>query len=69
MQALALYSGGEVSTRAHRQDGTKTTELDTTHPLFSGIRKESQALFTHGDFVENVPESVSIVGLTRYRFR
>lgn len=62
MQALALHAGGEVTTRQTRQDGRKTTQLDTSHPLFKGIRKDSSALFTHGDFVEHVPDTVDVIG-------
>ena len=62
MQAFALSAGGRVSSRAYRADGRQLTTLDTTHPLFTGIRAETQALFTHGDFVDNISSNVNIVG-------
>lgn len=62
MQALAQSSGGTVSKRPYRQDGRVTTELDKKHPLFMGIRKDTTALFTHGNFVEDVPEDFQVIG-------
>jgi GMP synthase (glutamine-hydrolysing) len=62
MQAFALHTGGNVSTRGARQDGRKVSQLDTTQPIFTGVRAESTALFTHGDFVDSVPENVQVIG-------
>lgn len=62
MQALALHVGGNVVTRGSRQDGRKTTQLDVSQPIFTGVRIESTALFTHGDFVDSVPENVQVIG-------
>lgn len=62
MQAFALSSGGRISTRGYRADGRHTTQLDTSHPLFTKVRHDSQALFTHGDFVDNIPSDIKVIG-------
>jgi len=62
MQAFALSSGGSVSARGYRSDSRHTTNLDVAQPIFKGIRAETQALFTHGDFVDEVADSVKIIG-------
>jgi GMP synthase (glutamine-hydrolysing) len=62
MQALAMATGGNVSTRDYRQDGRRTTTLDPSFPLFEGVRKETTALFTHGDFVNSVASDVKVIG-------
>lgn len=62
MQALALHCGGTVTTRSNRSDGRKVTNLDTKQPIFNGVRAESTALFTHGDFVDSVPATVKVIG-------
>lgn len=62
MQAMALAHGGSVSTRDYGQDGRQPTKVDQSHPLFAGIRQETTALFTHGDFVDSAPEDFDIIG-------
>ncbi len=62
MQAFARAHGGVVSTRPYRNDSRITTEVTTTHPLFTGVRTQTQALFTHGDFVDSVGPNVTIIG-------
>lgn len=62
MQAFALYTGGNVNARGYRSDSRQLTTLDTAHPLFEGIREQTQALFTHGDFVNTVGPDVDIIG-------
>lgn len=62
MQAFALHSGGHVRTRGYREDSRITTTLDTSQPIFKGVREQTQALFTHGDFVDSVGADVKIVG-------
>ncbi len=62
MQAFALATGGKVTTRGYREDGRHLTSVKTDHPLFTKIREQTQALFTHGDFVDAVGNGVSIIG-------
>lgn len=62
MQALALHHRGTVSTRSLRSDGRRPTRLNPAHPVFRGVREETVALFTHGDFVDSVPETVEVIG-------
>lgn len=62
MQAMVLAHGGEVVKNAIREDGRITTQVDTTHPIFRGIKKDFTGLFTHGDFVKSIPEDFQVLG-------
>lgn len=62
MQAMAVAHGGLVTRNAIREDGRVTTDVDTTHPLFKGTKKELTGLFTHGDFVTQIPEGFTAIG-------
>ncbi len=62
MQAMVVAHGGEVMKNAIREDGRVTTQVDTSHPLFKGIKKDFTGLFTHGDFVTKVPLDFETLG-------
>lgn len=62
MQALVVSHGGQVIKNAIREDGRVVTEVDTSHPLFGGTKKEFTGLFTHGDFVQSVPPDFEVLG-------
>lgn len=62
MQAMAITNGGQVTRNAIREDGRVTTSVDTSHPLFMGNKSDLTGLFTHGDFVTEVPEGFSAIG-------
>jgi GMP synthase (glutamine-hydrolysing) len=62
MQAMVVAHGGQVAKNAIREDGRIVTEIDTTHPLFNGIKKDFMGLFTHGDFVQSLPPDFEILG-------
>lgn len=62
MQAMVVAHGGEVVKNAIREDGRVTTQVDTTHPLFQGIKRDFTGLFTHGDFVARVPLDFETLG-------
>lgn len=62
MQAMVMAHGGQVAKNAIREDGRVVTEVDTTHPLFRGIKKNFMGLFTHGDFVKALPPDFETLG-------
>jgi GMP synthase (glutamine-hydrolysing) len=62
MQAMVVAHGGEVAKNAIREDGRVTTQVDTSHPIFKGIKKDFTGLFTHGDFVKTVPADFQVLG-------
>ncbi len=62
MQAMVTAHGGQVAKNAIREDGRVTTHVDTSHPLFKGIKKDFTGLFTHGDFVTKVPLDFQTLG-------
>jgi len=62
MQAMVVAHGGEVATNAIREDGRVTTKVDTSHPLFQGVKVDFTGLFTHGDFVKSIPEGFTTLG-------
>ena len=62
MQAMVVAHGGQVAKNAIREDGRVVTEVDTTHSLFNGIKKDFMGLFTHGDFVKSLPSDFEILG-------
>lgn len=62
MQAMVQAHGGEVVKNAIREDGRVTTQVDVSHPLYTGIKKDFTGLFTHGDFVTKVPLDFETLG-------
>jgi GMP synthase (glutamine-hydrolysing) len=62
MQAMVTALGGTVIKNAIREDGRVTTQVDTKHPLFHGIKQDFTGLFTHGDFVKTIPEGFTMLG-------
>ncbi len=62
MQAMVTAHGGQVAKNAIREDGRVLTEVDTSHPLFKGIKKDFTGLFTHGDFVKTLPDGFVTLG-------
>ncbi|HVA11147.1 MAG TPA: gamma-glutamyl-gamma-aminobutyrate hydrolase family protein, partial [Candidatus Dormibacteraeota bacterium] len=62
MQAMVSAHGGQVAKNAIREDGRVTTNIDTSHPIYSGIKQEFTGLFTHGDFVKTIPEGFTTLG-------
>ena len=65
MQAMVMAHGGQVTKNAIREDGRVVTQVDTTHPLFKGIKKDFTGLFTHGDFVQSIPADFETLGSHR----
>src|SRR5665213_3390193 len=62
MQAMVVAHGGQVAKNAIREDGRVITRVDTTHPVFKGIKKDFTGLFTHGDFVKSLPPDFEMLG-------
>jgi GMP synthase (glutamine-hydrolysing) len=62
MQSMVTFYGGKVEKNAIREDGRVTTVIDDTHPLYKGIKKNLTGLFTHGDFVKELPEGFKTIG-------
>lgn len=52
---------GTVQRKGNREDGQFTVKLDTSCPLFYGLKQEEEALLTHGDTVNNVAETFKSV--------
>jgi len=65
MQAMVVAHGGQVAKNAIREDGRVTTRVDTTHPIFKGIKQDFTGLFTHGDFVKSLPPDFVTLGSHR----
>jgi len=57
-----MAHGGSVAKNAIREDGRVTTQIDTSHPIYKGIKKDFTGLFTHGDFVKTVPAGFAVLG-------
>lgn len=62
MQAMVMAHGGAIARNAIREDGRVTTRVDTTHPIFDGVKKDFTGLFTHGDFVKKLPPDFETLG-------
>lgn len=62
LHALVTQLGGKVVRGTSRQDGRVTTHVDTAHPLFAGTKDNFSALFTHGNFVNEVPQDFKVIG-------
>lgn len=55
MQLMNHHFGGKVEKKPKREDGQFDVKVDTTCPIFSGIKAETPVLLTHGDSVTHVP--------------
>ncbi len=62
LHAAASQLGGKVVRGTSRQDGRVITAVDTNHPLFAGTKANFSALFTHGNFVSEVPKDFKVIG-------
>ena len=62
MQSMVVSCGGEVAKNAIREDGRITTQINSTHPIFKGLKDQITALFTHGDFVKKLPDGFKVIG-------
>ncbi len=62
MQSMVVALGGKVIKNAIREDGRITTQVDTSHPLFDGLKEDFVGLFTHGDFVKSLPKGFETIG-------
>ncbi|HZL07743.1 MAG TPA: gamma-glutamyl-gamma-aminobutyrate hydrolase family protein [Candidatus Dormibacteraeota bacterium] len=62
MQAMVVAHGGQVAKNAIREDGRVVTRVDTSQPIFKGVKKDFTGLFTHGDFVKSLPKDFVTLG-------
>lgn len=62
LHAMVTTLGGDIIRGATRQDGRVTTNVNIKHPLFAGVKPHFSALFTHGNFVEKVPDGFEVIG-------
>lgn len=62
MQAMVVAHGGAVAKNAIREDGRVTTQVDTSHSIFDGVKRDFTGLFTHGDFVKTIPDGFTVLG-------
>lgn len=62
LHAMVTLLGGEVVRGTSRQDGRVITQVDTNHQLFNGVKASFSALFTHGNFVSQVPKHFKVIG-------
>jgi len=62
MQAMVSAHGGQVAKNAIREDERVTPTVDTSHPIFQGIKEDFTGLFTHGDFVKTIPKGFTTLG-------
>jgi GMP synthase (glutamine-hydrolysing) len=62
MQSMVTSLGGQVAKNAIREDGRVTTHIDNTHPIFKGVKTDFTGLFTHGDFVQKIPDGFITLG-------
>lgn len=66
MQLLAHKLGGTVDRpHGHREYGPAMVSVDTTHPLFIGVNKETQVWASHGDTVTELPAGFTSIATTK----
>ena len=54
-------ANGTVETKALREDGQFTIELDNQSPLFEGLKTQEKVLLTHGDSVAQVAPDYQVI--------
>ncbi|HEV7701939.1 MAG TPA: glutamine-hydrolyzing GMP synthase [Candidatus Paceibacterota bacterium] len=63
MQLFAHNMGGVVDRpHEHREYGPAQAKLDTTHPLFEGVSKNTEVWASHGDTVTTLPDGFKTIG-------
>lgn len=64
-QLLAYEAGGKVEPAATREYGrAHLSTIDTSNPLFAGIKPGSQVWMSHGDTITSIPSDFKIVAST-----
>lgn len=64
LQVIAIENGGKVLRPDHREYGFANLELKKKTALVEGISDLSQIWMSHGDSVEELPDSFEIIGST-----
>ncbi len=66
MQLIAHVGGGTVSRPiGHREYGPAKVVVDTDHPLFKNVSKETDVWASHGDTVETLPSGFKSIATTK----
>jgi len=61
LQLMNKAANGTVETKALREDGQFTIELDNQSPLFEGLKTQEKVLLTHGDSVAQVAPDYQVI--------
>lgn len=61
MQMMNKEFGGQVSCKKNREDGQYTIDVDVNCILFKNLGKTQRVLLTHGDCIERVADTFSVV--------
>lgn len=64
MQIMTYTLGGNVAKANVREYGVTNVEINNKSLLFEGFNKTNKFLMSHTDFVEQVPEGFSNIGVT-----
>lgn len=64
MQCLNYALGGTVERKATREDGAFQITVDTSSPLFSGLKEKQDVLLTHGDTVNTLAKGFKVTALS-----
>ncbi len=66
MQLLTYVLGGKVKqSHAEREYGPAKVDLDTAHPLFKDIPKETEVWASHGDTVTTLPKDFTSIATSK----
>jgi len=66
MQLLAHLKGGVVARPlGHREYGPAKVEVETNHPLFKNVSKETNVWASHGDTVQELPSGFTSIAMTK----
>lgn len=69
MQTMAAQFGGRVASADHREFGYALVEQVTESPLLTGVAESDSNTFevwmSHGDRVENIPDTFSVIAHTK----
>ncbi|MCX7879759.1 MAG: glutamine-hydrolyzing GMP synthase [Ignavibacteria bacterium] len=64
LQLIAVHFGGKVDRAARREYGRAVLKIVKDDPLFDGVPIESVVWMSHGDRLEEVPDTFEIIGIT-----
>lgn len=64
LQFISLTLGGKVQPAGNREYGKARLRINRRSPIFLKVKQESSVWMSHGDYLEDLPEGFSVLGVS-----